>query len=74
MSYVDQFGDFMSGDFMSGDFLTGYPVLYIAREQHIRSLQNEDVLSKKDLITCIVIRNRDMNVSEFQNCKACNSE
>ena len=22
MSYVDQFGDFMSGDFMSGDFLT----------------------------------------------------
>ena len=24
MSYVDQFGDFMSGDFMSGDFLTGY--------------------------------------------------
>ena len=26
MSYVDQFGDFMSGDFMSGDFLTGYHV------------------------------------------------
>ena len=24
MSYVDQFGDFMSGDFMSGDFSTGY--------------------------------------------------
>ena len=28
MSYVDQFGDFMSGDFMSGDFLTWIQMQY----------------------------------------------
>ena len=35
MSYVDQFGDFMSGDFMSGDFLTGYQLTDVVWPQII---------------------------------------
>ena len=39
MSYVDQFGDFMSGDFMSGDFSTGYRNNNLVGTKHEKAFQ-----------------------------------